>query len=61
MARYMVKDLRFASDIADATGTSPALLPALRSAFDEIVANGMGDRDISVARRFIASRDTRAS
>ncbi|ALX67329.1 NAD(P)-dependent oxidoreductase [Microbacterium sp. XT11] len=61
MAQYMVKDLRFASDIAAATGTSPALLPALRGAFDEIVASGLGDRDISVTRRFIASRDTRAS
>lgn len=56
MARYMVKDLRFAADIAEATGTSPVLLPALRAAFDEIVDTGLGDRDISVSRRFVASR-----
>lgn len=61
IAQYMVKDLRFAADIAEATGTSPALLPALRAAFDEIVDAGLGDRDIAVSRRFIASRDTRAS
>ncbi|MBO9625254.1 MAG: NAD(P)-dependent oxidoreductase [Microbacterium sp.] len=59
MAQYMVKDLRFAADIADATGTEPVLLPALRSAFDEIVDAGLGDRDIAVSRRFVASRDTR--
>ena len=58
IARYMVKDLGFAADIADATGTSPVLLPALRAAFDELVAAGLGDRDIAVSRRFIASRDT---
>ncbi|WP_217183290.1 NAD(P)-dependent oxidoreductase [Streptomyces sp. AC495_CC817] len=60
MARYMVKDLGFAADIAEATRTAPALLPALRAAFDEIVAAGLGDRDIAVTRRFIASRDTEA-
>lgn len=60
MAQYMVKDLRFAADIAAATGTAPALLPALRAAFDGIVEAGLGDRDIAVARRFVASRDTQA-
>lgn len=58
IAQYMVKDLGFAADIAEATGTSPVLLPALRAAFDELVAAGLGDRDIAVSRRFIASRDT---
>lgn len=58
IAQYMVKDLGFAADIADATGTSPVLLPTLRAAFDELVAAGLGDRDIAVSRRFIASRDT---
>ncbi|MGI6879899.1 NAD(P)-dependent oxidoreductase [Microbacterium sp. gxy059] len=56
IARYMVKDLGFADDIARATGTSPALLPALRAAFDEIVEAGLGERDISVTRRFVAGR-----
>lgn len=57
IAQYMVKDLGFAADIAEATGTAPVLLPVLRAAFDELVAAGLGDRDIAVSRRFIASRD----
>lgn len=56
VAQYMVKDLRFAADIAEATGTEPVLLPALRSAFDELVERGLGDRDIAVAKRFIDER-----
>lgn len=59
IARYMVKDLRFAADVAEATGTDPVLLPTLRAAFDELVAAGLGDRDIAVSRRFVAERDTR--
>ena len=56
VASYMVKDLRFAADIAEATSTRPALLPALRAAFDEIVERDLGDRDIAVTRRFTAER-----
>jgi 2-hydroxy-3-oxopropionate reductase len=55
-AEYMVKDLRFATDVADATGTGTVLLPAVREAFDQLVAAGLGDRDIAVTRRFIAER-----
>ncbi|GEK81041.1 NAD(P)-dependent oxidoreductase [Agrococcus baldri] len=56
IARYMIKDLSFAADVAEATGTSPALLPTLRAFFDEIVERGHGERDIAVARRVIAER-----
>ena len=56
IARYMVKDLGFAQAIAEATGTDPALLPALRAAFDDIVASGLGERDISVTRRYVDQR-----
>ncbi|WP_157155689.1 NAD(P)-dependent oxidoreductase [Diaminobutyricimonas sp. LJ205] len=56
VAKYMVKDLSFAADVAQATGTNGVLLPTLRAAFDEIVDSGLGDRDIAVARRFIADR-----
>lgn len=56
IAEYMVKDLRFAADVAQATGTDPILLPTLRAAFDEIVARGLGKRDIAVTRRLIAER-----
>jgi len=56
IAEYMVKDLRFAADLAASTQTRPALLPALRAAFDEIVQRGLGGRDIAVTRRFTAER-----
>lgn len=57
IARYMVKDLRFAADIAEATGTAAVLLPTLRDAFDALVDAGLGERDIAVTRRFVAMRD----
>lgn len=56
IARYLVKDLGFAADVAEATGTNPALLPALRAFFAEIVERGHGERDMSVTRRVIAER-----
>jgi 2-hydroxy-3-oxopropionate reductase len=56
IAAYMTKDLGFAADVAEDTETSPALLGALRSAYDELVAAGLGEEDLSVARRFIAER-----
>lgn len=56
MVKYLVKDLRFADDVARATGTSAVLLPAVRQAFDELVAAGLGDRDIAVTRRYVAER-----
>jgi len=56
VAKYMIKDLTFANDVAEATGTNAVLLPTLRAAFDEIVDAGLGDRDISVSRRFVAER-----
>jgi 3-hydroxyisobutyrate dehydrogenase-like beta-hydroxyacid dehydrogenase len=55
-AKYMVKDLRFAADVADATGTHAVLLPTLAAAFDELAARGLGDSDIAVTRRFVAER-----
>ena len=61
VAKYMVKDLGFASDVAEATGTHPVLLPTLRAAFDELVESGYGDRDIAVTRRFIADREGTSS
>jgi 2-hydroxy-3-oxopropionate reductase len=55
-ARYMVKDLAFASTIAEATNTHVVLLPAVRAAFTELTAQGHGDDDIAVTRRYIAER-----
>lgn len=56
VAKYMVKDLRFAAETAEATGTDGALLPALSAAYDELVAAGLGDRDLATTRRFTADR-----
>jgi 2-hydroxy-3-oxopropionate reductase len=56
VAKYMVKDLRFAGEIAEATDTHGALLPALRAAFDELVEAGLGDRDLATTRRFTEQR-----
>ncbi|WP_336632533.1 MULTISPECIES: NAD(P)-dependent oxidoreductase [unclassified Microbacterium] len=55
-AKYMVKDLAYVADIARDTGVLPALVPALRDIFAEIVDSGLGDRDISVTRRLAAER-----
>ncbi len=56
IARYMVKDLDFATAVAAETGTHPVLLPAVRAAFTELVERGLGDFDIAVTRRFVAER-----
>lgn len=56
VAVNMVKDLRFAEDVATATGTNPLLLPTLRAAFDELVERGHGHEDIAVTRRVIEER-----
>jgi 2-hydroxy-3-oxopropionate reductase len=55
-AKYMVKDLDFATAIAAATDSHPVLLPAVKAAFEELVAQGLGENDIAVTRRFISRR-----
>jgi 2-hydroxy-3-oxopropionate reductase len=55
-AKYMVKDLDFATSIAAATDSHPVLLPAVKAAFDELVDRGLGEFDIAVTRRFIGTR-----
>ncbi len=56
VAKYMVKDLDFASAVATATGTRPVLLPAVKAAFEELTALGHGDSDIAVTRRYVEQR-----
>jgi 2-hydroxy-3-oxopropionate reductase len=56
VAKYMVKDLDFASAVAAATGTHPVLLPAVKAAFEELTARGYGDSDIAVTRRYVEQR-----
>jgi 2-hydroxy-3-oxopropionate reductase len=56
VAKYMVKDLDFASAVAAATDTHPVLLPAVKAAFEELASLGHGDSDIAVTRRYIEQR-----
>lgn len=56
VARYMVKDLDFAEDVARSTGTRAVILPAVKGAFEELTAAGYGDEDIAVTRKFIETR-----
>ena len=56
VAKYMVKDLDFATAVAEAKGTHPVLLPAVKAAFEELTTRGYGDSDIAVTRRFIGER-----
>ncbi len=56
VARYMIKDLTFATAVAEATNTHAVLLPTLRAAFEELTERGLGDLDIAVTRRFVAER-----
>jgi 3-hydroxyisobutyrate dehydrogenase-like beta-hydroxyacid dehydrogenase len=60
-ARYLKKDLGFAVELAQATGTSAVQLPAVAAAFAELVAAGYGDDDISATRPFIAGRSDRGA
>ena len=52
----MIKDLTFATAVAQATGTNAVLLPILKQAFEQLTADGLGDYDIAVTRRFIEER-----
>lgn len=56
IARYMIKDLEFATTVATSTDTRPVLLPAVKAGFEELVERGFGDFDIAVTRRFVAER-----
>ena len=56
VAKYMVKDLSFATAVAEATDTHPVLLPALKAAFEELTEQGLGDYDIAVTRRYVEQR-----
>jgi 2-hydroxy-3-oxopropionate reductase len=56
VAKYLLKDLRYATDVAEHTATRTALLPALKSAFGDLVASGFGEDDMAVTRRYIEER-----
>jgi 2-hydroxy-3-oxopropionate reductase len=56
VAKYLLKDLRYAADVAQDTDTRTALLPTLTSAFEDLVRTGFGESDIAVTRRYIEER-----
>ena len=47
---------RLRSAVAAATGTHAVLLPAMKAAFEELTAQGHGDNDIAVTRRYVEQR-----
>lgn len=51
----MVKDLRFATDPATATNTTTPQLNMLSQLFISLVDAGLGDDDLSVLQKHIAS------
>jgi 2-hydroxy-3-oxopropionate reductase len=55
-AKYLLKDLRYAADVAEDTATRTALLPTLRSTFEDLVRSGLGESDMAVTRRYIEQR-----
>lgn len=56
IAAYMAKDLRFAAEVATDTHTRASLLPRLQEMYDELLAAGLGQDDLAVAKRFVAER-----
>ena len=58
-ARFLLKDLDFATDVATATRTDAVLLPAVRAAYADLVARGLGDFDLAVTKRYTEERSRR--
>lgn len=56
IAAYMAKDLQFAAEVATDTRTRASLLPRLQEMYDELLAAGLGQDDLAVAKRFVAER-----
>ncbi|WP_372595027.1 NAD(P)-dependent oxidoreductase [Actinotalea sp.] len=54
-ARFMVKDLGFATEEARRSGTATPQLDVLRTAFTELTDAGMGDQDVAVVQAWIES------
>lgn len=54
-AKYMVKDLTYASREAAQTATTAPQLTALLTAFSDLTERGFGDNDIAVTRAYVES------
>lgn len=52
-ARFMVKDLGFASDEARRTGTVTPQLDVLRAVFTDLTVRGLGDQDTAVVQAYV--------
>lgn len=52
-AKFMVKDLGFATDEATRTGTATPLLDALRGVFTDLTARGYGEQDTAVVQAYL--------
>lgn len=57
-AKYLAKDLRFATDVATDTDSSLVLLPRLTEAYAALEERGLGDLDLCVIRRHLETRDS---
>jgi 2-hydroxy-3-oxopropionate reductase len=55
MAKYMVKDLTFASEEAAQSGTVAPQLQLLLDSFTALTSRGFGDQDISATRAYVES------
>jgi len=55
-AAYMLKDLRFASEAAVASGTRTPLLDVALEEFGVLVQAGLGEQDLAVVRRHVEAR-----
>lgn len=54
-AKFMVKDLTFATDEARRTGTGTPLLDVLRGVFTDLTSAGFGDQDTAVVQAYVES------
>ncbi|KSU76064.1 2-hydroxy-3-oxopropionate reductase [Pseudarthrobacter enclensis] len=54
-AKFMLKDLSFVRDSADAAGTAAPMAAAGVGLYAELVAQGLGDQDLAVVRQAIAN------
>lgn len=57
VARYMIKDLGFASDEAARGEVIAPQLATLRALYEDLGARGLGDEDLTVTQRYIAELD----
>lgn len=57
MLKYLQKDVGLGMAVAESVGMSPGVLPALQALLHEAVdEKGLGDRDMSVTKRFFKQR-----